>query len=207
MIKKVIRKIFLGFVKWSGIHRELDHLLKSYTPDLHHLVLYENAFFFAESRVYNFQENRNKIKIGDGTCVRGEMLVFADGGEISIGNDCYVGRDSYIWSACKVQIGNNVLISHNVNIMDTNSHELNFIERSEGYKSLIKNGHFKSKRNVLSAEVIIGNNVWIGFNAIILKGVQIGEGAIIGAGSVITKDVPPFSLVVGNPAQVVKQLQ
>jgi acetyltransferase-like isoleucine patch superfamily enzyme len=54
-------------------------------------------------------------------------------------------------------------------------------------------------------DVIIGNDVWIGRNVIILSGVKIGDGAVIGAGSVVTKDVPPYSVVVGNPASIVKK--
>lgn len=60
---------------------------------------------------------------------------------------------------------------------------------------------------VSKGEVIIDDNVWIGEKASILPGVHIGEGAIIGAGAVVTKDVPPFSVVVGNPARIVKQMK
>ena len=54
---------------------------------------------------------------------------------------------------------------------------------------------------------VIGNDVWIGSNSTILGGVRIGDGAVIGAGAVVTKDVPPYSIVAGNPARVVKSLE
>ncbi|NVO02172.1 MAG: hypothetical protein HXX09_05670 [Bacteroidetes bacterium] len=69
-----------------------------------------------------------------------------------------------------------------------------------------KAGIRKEKENIITAPIIINDFVWINFNAIILKGVTIGEGAIIAAGAVVTKDVPPFTLVGGNPARVIKQL-
>jgi acetyltransferase-like isoleucine patch superfamily enzyme len=58
--------------------------------------------------------------------------------------------------------------------------------------------------NIGEAEIIIGNDVWIGFNSTILKGVTIGDGAIIGANTVVTKDVPPFAVAVGNPPRIIK---
>ena len=65
----------------------------------------------------------------------------------------------------------------------------------------------KDWRNVNSRPIVIKDDVWIGMNVIILKGVTIGEGAIVGAGSVVTKDVPAWTVVAGNPAKVVKHLK
>ncbi|WP_071585616.1 DapH/DapD/GlmU-related protein [Selenomonas sputigena] len=64
----------------------------------------------------------------------------------------------------------------------------------------------KSWKNVRAAPIHIGDKAWLGFNVIVLKGVSIGEGAVIGAGSVVTSDVPAYSVAVGNPAAVVKRL-
>ncbi len=60
--------------------------------------------------------------------------------------------------------------------------------------------------DIKSAPVVIEDHVWIGFNLAILKGVTMGKGAIIGAGSVVTKDVEPFTVVAGNPAKIIKRL-
>ena len=64
----------------------------------------------------------------------------------------------------------------------------------------------KDWTHVSCATVIIGNKSWIGFNSIILKGITIGEGAIIGAGSVVTKDVPPWTIVAGNPMRTIREI-
>lgn len=163
--------------------------------------------FTMYAKVENISKKIDNIFIGKNTIVEGRLLVFKYGGKIVIGKNVYIGIGSNIWSGESVQIGNNVLISHNVNIVDTNSHELNYMERAEGYESLIKNGHPKNKANIITGRIVIEDHVWISFGAIILKNVRIGKGAIIAAGSVVTKDVPAFSTVAGNPARVVKQIE
>ncbi|MGC8751800.1 DapH/DapD/GlmU-related protein, partial [Hydrotalea sp.] len=65
-------------------------------------------------------------------------------------------------------------------------------------------GAYKNWEKVKSSPIKIADKAWIGFNVIILKGVTIGEGAIVGAGSVVTKDVPPYAVVAGNPAKIIK---
>jgi acetyltransferase-like isoleucine patch superfamily enzyme len=104
-------------------------------------------------------------------------------------------------------VGNHVLIAHNVNIVDTNSHEIPHIERAERYIELITKGYPVEKASIQTAPITIEDYVWISFNATILKGVTIGKGAIVAAGAVVTKDVPPFTIVAGNPAVVVKTLE
>lgn len=161
---------------------------------------------YAEARICNHQNNPSRIRIGSGTHVRGELLIFANGGEIAIGDNCYVGEGSRIWSAERITIGNDVLIAHNVNIVDTNTHEMNHLERAAGFQRLVKEGHPRTKSNVLTAPVFIGDYAWISFNVCILKGVRIGKGAVVAGGSVVTEDVPEFTLVAGNPAKIIRQL-
>ncbi len=166
----------------------------------------KNVFLYRSSKIFNLQNNKKAISIESDTYIRGSLYVLGYGGSISIGKRCFVGDGSRIYSASKINIGNDVLISHNVNILDTNSHELNHIERAEAYMEIVAKGHPKHIPNIENAPVTIGNNVWINFNSIILKGVNIGDGAIIAAGSVVTKDVLPFTIVGGNPARILKNL-
>jgi acetyltransferase-like isoleucine patch superfamily enzyme len=159
-----------------------------------------------DARVLNFQNNPSKIKIGDSCTIRGELFINGYGGKITIGNYSSVGEFARIWSAAEVTIGNSVHISHGVNIIDNNTHSINYKERHEEYIEIFNKGNIKTQGNIAAAPIIIEDNVWISFNASVLKGVTIGKGAIIAANSLVTKDVPPFTLVGGNPAVFIKSL-
>jgi acetyltransferase-like isoleucine patch superfamily enzyme len=167
-----------------------------------------NGFtLYPESTVTNMQENPKNITLGNNTHVRGTLLIFNYGGKITLGNNCYLGDASRIWSGEEIIIGNDVLIAHGVNIVDTQAHEINAIERSDRYLQLISSGPWKNKGSIQTKPIIIKDKVWISFNSIILKGVTIGEGAIIAAGSVVTKDVAPYTMVAGNPAVFIKNVE
>lgn len=163
--------------------------------------------FFPSSKVINIKGGQTNIKIGKNTSIRGELLTFRHGGEIVIGDYCYVGEMTRIWSASKISIGNRVLIAHNVNIHDNNAHPIDAQQRHEQYKKIISSGHPKEDSTLNEKSIIIEDDVWIGFNSTILKGVTIGKGSIIAACTLITKDVPPFVIIAGNPAQIIKTLK
>ena len=115
---------------------------------------------------------------------------------IKIGNCCRIGAYIHITAVNGVTIGDNLLTGTNVLITD-NAHGNSDKESMDIHPSL---------RPVVSkGKVHIGNNVWIGNNACIMPGVNVGDGAIIGANSVVTKDVPAYAVAVGIPAKVVKQ--
>ncbi len=157
--------------------------------------------------VINLQQNPVAIQLGNNSILEGELLVFSYGGNIKVGDWCFIGAGSKIWSASEVMVGNNVLISHNVFISDTNAHETDFTERADSYKKLLAMGHPLSKPNVPTLPIIIEDDVWINPNVCILKGVTIGRGAIIAAGAVVVKSVPPFGFVAGNPGRVIKNVK
>jgi acetyltransferase-like isoleucine patch superfamily enzyme len=105
-----------------------------------------------------------------------------------------------------VEIGRYTLISWNVVIMDTYRLPWNIQERRKELESMSGREPRLSAPCQKGSSVRIGENVWIGFDVCILPGVQIGNGAIVGARSVVFEDVPPYSVVVGNPARVIRQL-
>lgn len=167
-------------------------------------LLAPTARILSEACIRNLHGDPCRIQIGEHTFVRGEVLVFAHDGELSIGDYCYIGDYTRIWSSAKIVIGNRVLISHGVNIHDTNSHPLNAAARHAHFLHIIQFGHPRSDIDIKAAPIIIGDDVWIGFGATILKGVTIGQGAIVAAGSVVTRDVAPFAVVAGNPAKEIQ---
>lgn len=163
----------------------------------------DDVHLYPTCRIENNQANKSAIAIGSRCNILGQLTVFAHGGRIQIGESCFVGEHSRIWSAESISIGNRVLISHGVNIHDNNSHSLSALNRHVHFKQIFSAGHPKTLEDVPSAPIVIEDDVWIGFNCTILKGVTIGEGAIVGAATVITKDVPSYTVVAGNPARVI----
>lgn len=170
-------------------------------------IIADNVKVLPTARIENLACKPALISIGKNSVLRGELLVFAHGGKIEIGEDCYVGESSRIWSSAAIKIGSRVYISHNVNIHDTNSHSLDPKLRHEHFMRIMSTGHPQvNDVDIQSQPIQIADDVWIGFNSTIFKGVTIGKGAVIGACSVVTKDVPEFVLVVGNPAKVIRKI-
>lgn len=115
---------------------------------------------------------------------------------LTIGNNGNFGAFNHITCINKVQIGDNCLTGKWVTISDNNHGTTDFTTLHEA----------PIKRKLYTkGPVIIGNNVWIGDKATILGGVTVGDGAVIAANSVVTKDVPAYSVVGGNPAKILKQ--
>jgi len=200
-----MRLLFLFSYLLKGFNRKINHFLTDYSCK--YMVSFQkNVHFTSTAKVDNISRKRENINLSENVLVEGRLLVFRNGGNINIGKNSYIGLGTNIWSGNQVNIGENVLISHNVNIIDTDSHEINHFERIENYLKIKKEGYQIDKGNVKTAIINIEDYVWISFGVIILKGVTIGKGAIVAAGSVVTKDVPPFTLVAGNPAKVVKEL-
>ncbi|QHT72151.1 acyltransferase [Rhodocytophaga rosea] len=102
-----------------------------------------------------------------------------------MGNNSYINPNCIIICQEKIEIGNECAISWNFTAMDTDLHHIT--------------------GSPLTAPIIIEDNVWIGANVTVLKGVRIGKGAVIAAQAVVTKNVPPHSLVAGNPAKLIRE--
>ncbi|MBB5057285.1 acetyltransferase-like isoleucine patch superfamily enzyme [Granulicella aggregans] len=169
-------------------------------------IIGEGARLYPSSRVENNQGRPSAIVIAARSQVLGHLVVMGHGGSIRIGSSCFIGEQTRIWSADSIVIGNRVLISHNVNIHDHNSHSWSAQRRHMHFNQIFSAGHPKELKDVPSSPIIIEDDAWIGFNATILKGVKIGTGAIVGAASVVTKDVAPYTVVAGNPAKVMREI-
>lgn len=165
------------------------------------------VYLMKTAKIIDMSIKKDRVHIGRKTYIRGELTVYPHGGKISIGNYCYIGENTKIWSGCSITIGNNVLISHNVDIHDCNDHPIDAKARHEHFKEIITTGHPKQIDGLKEKPIVIKDDAWIGFNSIILKGVTIGEGAIVAAGSVVTKNVEPYTIVAGNPAKFLKVIE
>ncbi|MBD3235031.1 MAG: hypothetical protein GF315_15015 [candidate division Zixibacteria bacterium] len=142
------------------------------------------------------------IYIGDRVKIAGNATLIASykvnpDPTIEIGDDVYIGFRSIFSCAEKISIGNRVLMAQGVSIYDNNNHPLDPQARAKNEPVEIEN----------VAPVRIEDDVWIGSNATILRGVTVGKGAVVATGAVVSKDVPPMTVVAGNPAKVVKRIK
>ena len=138
-----------------------------------------------------------RIIIGDNVFIGNKGAWFVapnvfDEPVLSIGNNTSINYRTVISVESSVTIGNNCLIAEETKIFDNNSHGIDSRNRKMTVEDV--------------SPIVIHDNVWIGMNSIILKGVTIGEGAVVAAGSVVTKDVAPMTLVGGNPARQIKKI-
>lgn len=134
------------------------------------------------------------VKFGEGVSILADVIpveIFAHkGSHISIGDRTFINYGASITAYEEVSIGCDCLLGHNLRIVDRNEHG---VEQRETAPP--------------PAPVIIEDCVWIGANVIILPGVRIGRNSAVGAGSVVTKDIPPNCIAVGNPARVMREIE
>jgi acetyltransferase-like isoleucine patch superfamily enzyme len=159
--------------------------------------------FYAEAEVEN-PGGKHAIRIGEFSHIAGQISILVPEARVQIGNFCFIGKGSRIWCQSAITIGNNVLIAHLVDIHDTDSHSLDAGRRRIETDARFRNGQPKDWSDVASKPIVIEDDVWIGYKSSIMKGVRIGTGAVVAAGSVVTKDVPAHAVVAGNPATIIR---
>ncbi|WP_236170003.1 glycosyltransferase [Pseudomonas parasichuanensis] len=156
-------------------------------------------------------ENRPYVKVGDYSHVGGTFVFERGIGSVTIGERSSIG------SGCKficaqergIHIGSNVMLSWDCTVMDSNAHSLDpDIRANDAYDWKVgvdagRMGAYKDWSQVASAPIYIEDNVWVGFESVILKGVRIGKGSVVGARSMVTRDVAPFCVYAGSPARFV----
>jgi len=134
-----------------------------------------------------------EVVLGEGVSLNGTVvpieLVTYDSGRIEIGEHTFINYGSSIAARVSVKIGSHCHLGHYMFVMDNNQHDV------------VRHWELPP-----SGPVVIEDNVWIGSKVVILPGVRIGRGAVIGAGSIVTKDIPPRCVAAGNPARVLRHL-
>ena len=165
---------------------------------LAHAVIGEGVRLGTNARLVN-RNDRESTRIGDECVIRG-ILRTESAGVLNFGNQVYVGDQVIISAAQRVVIGESTLIAHGAQIFDNDSHPTNAAQRAAHFRKMLGHGSDMAIE-INAAPVEIGARCWIGMNAMIMKGVTIGHEAIVAAGSVVTHDIAPGSVAVGNPAR------
>lgn len=155
-----------------------------------------------EYRKIHFKEE-NRLLVGKESIIEASLFYDRSGSQVVIGDRVFIGNSTLV-CAESIFIGDDVLISWGCTIVDHNSHSAIFSERRHDVQNW-----YQGKKDWTSVKVnpvSICDKAWLGFNVIVLKGVTIGEGAIVGAGSVVTKDVDSYTIVAGNPARLIREI-
>jgi acetyltransferase-like isoleucine patch superfamily enzyme len=162
-------------------------------------VLIESSFSFK----HFFSTLSVALRVGNRVTLWRTSLSTEEKGMIEIGDDCYISNASIVCSE-KISIGNRVFIAGGVTIADSDFHPLDPALRLADTIALSPVGNSKKRPPMKSKPVTIEDDVWIGFNATILKGVTVGAGAVIQPGALVLEDVPAGITVAGNPAKPIK---
>jgi acetyltransferase-like isoleucine patch superfamily enzyme len=156
--------------------------------------------------------DKKYLMVGDNSMVGCQVTFESNQGCVIIGNNSFIGNSQIICRS-SIHIEDHVFIAWGCCIYDHNSHSLSYLDRQSDMQQQLSD--YRAGRSIVAsknwdvvaaAPIRICSNAWIGMNCLILKGVTIGEGAVVAAGSVVTKDVLPWTVVGGNPARVIKQI-
>jgi acetyltransferase-like isoleucine patch superfamily enzyme len=145
----------------------------------------------------------NRLSVGEDSIIHADIRFEESGGEIRVGSRTFIGRSDLVCYR-SITIGDDVIMSWGITIVDHDSHSIDWANRGDDVREWSQGR--KNWEHIAHAPVVVADKAWIGFNASILKGVTVGEGAVIGACSVVTRDVPPYAVVAGNPARLVRSL-
>ncbi len=144
------------------------------------------------------------LSIGANCCLDGVHFALGPAARVRIGQHCYF-TNAVLLCELELQFGDYVMVGWNATVADSDFHPLDPALRIQDAIACSPLGQGRNRPPIVCRPVVVEDDVWIGPNAAILKGVRIGAGAIIEPGALVTRDVPPGARVLGNPAQIVEQ--
>jgi acetyltransferase-like isoleucine patch superfamily enzyme len=158
-------------------------------------------------------EPRTYVNVGSKCIINADFIFETEKGYIELGNNVHIGGATFICRS-EITVGNDVTMAWGITIYDHDSHSVMWEKRKNDnhqcYDDFRKyNGNNimqKDWSHVNSKPINIKDKAWLGFDVTVLKGVTIGEGAVVGAKAVVTRDVPDWCVVAGNPARIIKYL-
>ena len=193
------------------IARRLEHLALHHPSNYQEEVMRSRAMFSSRAIVSSRCRVQSvaapdHLRVGDYSHVEGEIFLLTPDSRCDIGQYCFLGAESRLWVQGAMVIGNFVLIAPRVDVFDGDSHSLDAEERRQDAIDMFERNRLMDYRRVAQANVVIEDDVWIGTKSTILKGVRLGRGCVVAAGSVVTSAVAPYTLVGGNPAREIRKL-
>lgn len=149
-------------------------------------------------------DGERRVRIGANSVIRGVIRCEGEG-RCEIGSEVYIGDGALVSAWTTIKIGDGTLLAHASQVFDNDTHPLDAAERRAHFRSILKLGP-RRDFPIGARPVSIGRDCWLGFGAAVMKGVSLGDEAIVAAGAIVTSDVRARTIVAGNPAREVRTL-
>jgi acetyltransferase-like isoleucine patch superfamily enzyme len=153
----------------------------------------------------SIRKSGGKVSVGYSSLIQGNIITECEDSTVRIGNNVFIGGGTLLDCVNSITVEDDVLISYGCIFADSDNHSVSYSIRKKDLADW-QNGQQHDWQTTLNSPIKLSKGVWVGARAIVLKGVEIGEGAVVGAGSVVTKDVPPWTIVAGNPARIIREI-